>query len=69
MGLKPCASAIPAICSDLSPFIAYLASGARQVSFIDTQGGPAHFLFEKHTFVANKGDYYDLNDGLPQFQP
>ena len=31
--------------------------------------GPTHTEIEKHTFVANKCDYYDLNDGLPQFQP
>jgi len=22
----------------------------------------------KHTFVADKGDYYDIDDGLPQSQ-
>lgn len=30
--------------------------------------GPTHTKLEKHIFVANKGDYYDLTDGLPQNQ-
>lgn len=31
--------------------------------------GPTHTKLEKHIFVATKGDYYELNDGLPHFQP
>jgi hypothetical protein len=30
--------------------------------------GPTHTKLEKHIFVADKGDYYDLADGLPQNQ-
>jgi hypothetical protein len=31
-----------------------------------TLDGPTHLSLVKHIFVAEKGDYYDLNDGLPQ---
>lgn len=31
--------------------------------------GPTHTRVAKHVFVAEKGDYYDIIDGLPQFQP
>lgn len=27
---------------------------------------PTHTQLARHIFVANKGDYYELNDGLPQ---
>ncbi len=30
---------------------------------------PTNTKIEKHIFVANKGDYYDLVDGLPQINP
>lgn len=30
--------------------------------------GPTHTKLEKHIFVADKGDYYDIADGLPQNQ-
>ena len=30
--------------------------------------GPTGTRLAKHTFVADKGDYYDINDGLPQSQ-
>jgi len=29
--------------------------------------GPSGLRVEKHIFVENKGDYYDISDGLPQF--
>jgi hypothetical protein len=28
---------------------------------------PSALVGEKHIFVADKGDYYEVNDGLPQF--
>jgi hypothetical protein len=28
--------------------------------------GPTGAKLEQHIFVANKGDYYDIADGLPQ---
>jgi hypothetical protein len=30
---------------------------------------PTHTKLKMHIFVANKGDYYDIADGLPQHQP
>ena len=30
---------------------------------------PTNTKLKMHVFVAHKGDYYELNDGLPQFQP
>ena len=30
--------------------------------------GPTNTKLAKHIFVANKGDYYDIADGLPQNQ-
>jgi len=30
--------------------------------------GSTNTKIEKHIFVANKGDYYDIKDGLPQNQ-
>lgn len=29
--------------------------------------GPTHSHLAEHTFVAFKGDYYTLDDGIPQF--
>jgi hypothetical protein len=29
-------------------------------------GKPTGTHIEKHIFVADKGDYYDITDGLPQ---
>lgn len=31
--------------------------------------GPTNTKLVKHIFVANKGDYYDIADGLPQWSP
>jgi hypothetical protein len=31
--------------------------------------GPTHTRLARHIFVADKGDYYDIADGLPQNQP
>jgi hypothetical protein len=28
--------------------------------------GPTSLRLAKHTFVGDKGDYYDIDDGLPQ---
>lgn len=28
--------------------------------------GPSHTIISKHTFVADKGDYYQLDDGIEQ---
>jgi len=30
---------------------------------------PTNTKLRMHVFVANKGDYYDITDGLPQYQP
>lgn len=30
--------------------------------------GPTHTKLERHIFVADKGDYYEIADGLPQNQ-
>lgn len=30
---------------------------------------PTETKLRMHVFVADKGDYYDIADGLPQFQP
>lgn len=30
---------------------------------------PTNTKLKMHVHVASKGDYYELNDGLPQFQP
>lgn len=30
---------------------------------------PTASKLRMHVFVANKGDYYDITDGLPQHQP
>ena len=30
--------------------------------------GPTGLKLEKHIFVADQGDYYDISDGLPQHQ-
>lgn len=31
--------------------------------------GPTHTKIKNHIFVADKGDYYDITDGLPQLNP
>jgi len=33
---------------------------------LGTIDGPTGLQLERHIFVANKGDYYVINDGLPQ---
>jgi hypothetical protein len=30
--------------------------------------GPTGVRLSKHTFVGDKGDYYDIDDGVPQSQ-
>lgn len=30
--------------------------------------GPTHTKLTKHIFMANKGDYYEINDGAEQFE-
>lgn len=30
--------------------------------------GPTHTKLDKHIFVGNKGDYYDINDGVMQYE-
>jgi len=35
---------------------------------VGTLDGETELKIDKHIFVADKGDYYELDDGLPQFQ-
>ena len=55
------------ICPDCGAFLFWKAHDEDTMSFaLGALDGPTGLRLEKHIFTAEKGDYYDIADGLPQ---
>lgn len=55
------------LCPRCGAFLFWLAHAETTISFaLGALDGPTGLTLEKHIFVAEKGDYYALTDGLPQ---
>ncbi len=54
-------------CPTCGSFLFWKANDEDTISFsLGAIDGPTGLTLEKHIFVADKGDYYDIADGLPQ---
>lgn len=54
-------------CPRCGSFLFWKAHGEDTMSFaLGALDEPTGVRLEKHIFVADKGDYYDIADGLPQ---
>jgi len=54
-------------CARCGSFLFWAAHDEDQISFaLGALEGPTGLRLERHIFVADKGDYYDITDGLPQ---
>ena len=54
-------------CPDCGSFLFWAAHDEDTISFaLGAVEPPTGLKLEKHIFVADKGDYYDIADGLPQ---
>lgn len=54
-------------CSNCGSFLFWKAHDEDTISFaLGAIDGPTGLTLEKHIFVADKGDYYEIADGLPQ---
>ena len=54
-------------CPTCGAFLFWQAHAEDTISFaLGAITGPTGILLEKHIFCADKGDYYDITDGLPQ---
>ena len=55
------------ICPRCGSFLFWKARDEDTISFaLGAVDGPTGLHLTKHIFVADKGDYYDIADGLPQ---
>lgn len=55
-------------CPRCGSFLFWKAHDEDQVSFsLGALNGDTGLRLERHIFVVDKGDYYDITDGLPQF--
>lgn len=55
------------ICPDCGAFLFWHGSGEDTISFaLGAVDGDTGLRLERHIFTADKGDYYDIADGLPQ---
>lgn len=62
-------SAKRGFCPRCGSFLFWAAHDEDTISFsLGSLDGPTGLTLEKHIFVADKGDYYDIADGLPQKQ-
>ncbi len=60
-------SAKRGFCPTCGSFLFWKAHDEDTMSFaLGALDGPTGIKLEKHIFVADKGDYYDIKDGLPQ---
>lgn len=56
-------------CPDCGSFLFWHAHDEDTISFaMGALDGPTGLALEKHIFVADKGDYYEIGDGLPQLE-
>ncbi len=54
-------------CPTCSSFLFWKANDEDTISFaLGAVDGPTGLKLSKHIFVADKGDYYDITDGVPQ---
>lgn len=54
-------------CPRCGAFLFWKAHDETTISFaLGAIDGPTGLSLEKHIFVADKGDYYDIADGVPQ---
>ncbi|GHF07200.1 aldehyde-activating protein [Aliiroseovarius zhejiangensis] len=54
-------------CPTCGSFLFWKAHDEDTISFsLGAIDGPTGLTLEKHIFVADKGDYYDIADGVPQ---
>ena len=54
-------------CPSCGSFLFWKAHDEDTMSFaLGAVDGPTGLRLEKHIFVGDKGDYYDIADGLPQ---
>ncbi len=54
-------------CPTCGSFLFWQGTGEDSISFaLGAVDGPTGLTLEKHIFVADKGDYYQIADGLPQ---
>ncbi|MDA5092870.1 GFA family protein [Aliiroseovarius sp. KMU-50] len=54
-------------CPVCGSFLFWQGTGEDHISFaLGAVDGPTGVTLEKHIFVADKGDYYQIADGLPQ---
>ncbi|MBU2981114.1 GFA family protein [Lentibacter algarum] len=61
------ANARRGFCPDCGSFLFWEALDETTTSFsLGSIKNPTGIKLEKHIFTANKGDYYDITDGLPQ---
>lgn len=55
------------ICSNCGSFLFWAGDGEDEISVsMGSLNEPTGLKVSKHIFAADKGDYYDLSDGLPQ---
>ena len=60
-------SAQRGFCDTCGAFLFWKHDGETSMSFsLGALDGPSGLKIEKHIFVADKGDYYDIADDLPQ---
>ena len=56
-------------CPRCGSFLFWQAHDEDTISFaLGAVDNPTGLRLEKHIFVADKGDYYDIADGLPQME-
>ena len=54
-------------CPTCGSFLFWQGTGEDTISFaLGAVDNPTGVTLEKHIFTADKGDYYDIADGLPQ---
>ena len=55
-------------CPTCGAFLFWKLASDPHISFsLGSVDGPTGARLKKHIFTADKGDYYDISDGLPQF--
>lgn len=54
-------------CPDCGSFLFWKSVAGDWISFsLGAVDGPTELRLEQHIFTADKGDYYEITDGLPQ---
>ncbi|MEL6736267.1 MAG: GFA family protein, partial [Pseudomonadota bacterium] len=55
-------------CSTCGSALFWKSNGSVKTSILaGSMDGETRLALDRHIFVANKGDYYDVADGLPSF--